>query len=51
MLHLRKIDMRKEIIQKIALLFAFPILTAAGLSDNFGKEHVVINEICHHFHL
>ena len=46
MLHLRKIDMRKEIIQKIALLFAFPILTAAGLSDNFGKEHVVINEIC-----
>ena len=38
--------MRKEIIQKIALLFAFPILTAAGLSDNFGKEHVVINEIC-----
>lgn len=38
--------MRKEIIQKIALLFAFPILTAAGLSDNFGKGHVVINEIC-----
>lgn len=38
--------MEKEIIQKIVLLFAFPILTAAGLSDDFGEGHVVINEIC-----
>lgn len=38
--------MKKEIIQKIVLLFAFPILAAAGLSDDFGEGHVVINEIC-----
>lgn len=38
--------MGKRLLQKIILVLVFPILAVAGVTDYFGKSHVVINEVC-----